>query len=257
MRKPLIIVAKVILTLLSVSGMGLLGFEGWLIWHYEYGIGLPDADKLAAISAVGPICSVGDRRTYIPLSEIPPLVRQAVIAYEEPDFYERLSANPFTEHALASLFNRPPRPANISNSVTRCLMSLDHKRYGGLDWHIGNLVLMNRVAKSLSRDLILEIYMNESYVGRGAYGMGAAAKSYFGKPLGLLSIDEIALIAALPRMPTLLDRRKDIAFERRNVVVERMLQSGFINEAEAASAKERPLKFREESSDGRGQQQRL
>ena len=251
MHKSIAIVAKLIVALLSVSGMGLLVSEGWLIWHYKYRMGLPNEDKLATVSASSPICSVGGQRAYMPLSEMPPLVRQAVVAYDEPDFYERRSANPFMEHVLDSLFDRPRRPANVSTSVTRCLMSLAHDCCKALDWHIGNLILMDRIAKSLPRELILEIYVNESYVGRGAYGLGAAAKSYFGKPLGLLSIDEIAFIAALPRTPTLLDRRKDIAVERRNLVVERMLQSGFINEAEAASAKERPLKVHEELPDSR------
>jgi len=116
---------------------------------------------------------------------------------------------------------------------------------------------MGRVATALSRDRILEIYLNESYFGRGAYGVGAAAKSYFGKPLDLLSIDEIAFIVALPKAPAFIGRRKDIAVERRNRIVERMLQSGFINEADAASAKERPLEFLEEPSDGPGLQKNL
>ena len=116
---------------------------------------------------------------------------------------------------------------------------------------------MGRVATALSRDRILEIYLNESYFGRGAYGVGAAAKSYFGKPLDLLNIDEIAFITALARAPTLFDRRKDIAVERRNRMVERMLQSGFINEADAASAKEQPLEFREAPSDGSSLQKSL
>jgi len=259
MRKSLIILAKLVLAVLSVAGTGLLILEGWLIWHYEYGIGLPDKDKLAAVSETGPACSASDQRTYVPLSEIPPLVRQAVIASDEPDFYERLSANPFIERILASLLNRPDRPAMISQSVTRCLMSLspDCCKGPSQDHVIGQLVLMGRVATALSRDRILEIYLNESYFGRGAYGVGAAAKSYFGKPLDLLNIDEIAFIAVLPRAPALFGRRKDIAVERRNRIVERMLQSGFINEADATSAKERPLQFREEPSDSPSQQKSL
>jgi membrane carboxypeptidase/penicillin-binding protein len=259
MRKALIIFGKSVLALLSLAGVALLWFTGGLIWRYEYGIGLPDKDKLAAVSETGPACSVSDQRTYVPLSEIPPLVRQAVIAYEEPDFHERLSANPFIENALASLFNRPPRPAIISQSVTRCLMSLspDCCKGPSLESQIGHLVLLGRVAKVLSRERILEIYLNETYFGRGAYGVNAAAKSYFGKPLGLLSIDEIAFIVALPKAPAFIGRRKDIAVERRNRIVERMLQSGFINEADAASAKQRPLEFREEPSDGPGLQKSL
>lgn len=259
MRKSLIMLAKLALALLSVAGTGLLILEGWLIWHYEYGIGLPDKDKLAAVSQTGAACSVSDQRTYIALSEIPPLVRQAAIAYDEPDFYERLSANPFIERALASLFDRHPRPAIISQSVTRCLMSLspDCCRGPGLESQIGHLVLMGRVANVLSRERILEIYLNETYFGRGAYGVDAAAKIYFGKPLGLLSIDEIAFVAALPRAPAYIARKNDVAVERRNHVVNRMLLSGFINEADAASAKERSLQFHNEPSNGPALQKSL
>src|SRR5689334_7039536 len=253
MRKSLIILAKLAIGLLSVAGTGLLIIESWLIWHYEYGIGLPDSDKLAAVSQTGPACSVSDQRSYVALSEIPPLVRQTVIAYDQPDYYERLSANPFVEAALASLFSRRPRPAIISQSVTRCLMSLSPACCAGpgLEAQIGHLVLMGRVAKVLSRERILEIYLNESYFGRGAYGVDAAATAYFDKPLGLLSIDEIAFIVALPRTPALVCRRNDIVVERRNHIVDRMLQSGLINEADATSAKERPLAFRA-PSDGPG-----
>jgi membrane carboxypeptidase/penicillin-binding protein len=183
MHKPLIILAKLVLALLSVAGMGLLIVEGWLIWHYEYGIGLPSEGKLAALSATAPACSVSDQRTYIPLSEIPPLVRQAAIAYEEPKFYERLSLDPLIELVVAVAQNRRPRQSNITMAVTRCLAD-DCCRGPNLDRQISHLVLMTRVAKTLSRDRILEIYLNESYLGRGSYGVGAAAKSYFGRPLG-------------------------------------------------------------------------
>src|SRR6185295_10110358 len=125
MRKPLIILAKLVLAILTIAGTSLLILEGWLIWHYEYGIGLPDEGKLATLSATAPACSVDAERTYTPLSEIPPLVRQAAIAYEEPEFYERLSLNPLIELAGAAALNRRPRPSRITTSVTRCLISLN------------------------------------------------------------------------------------------------------------------------------------
>jgi len=247
MRKPLIIFTKLVLALLSVTGMVLLIFEGWLIWHYEYGIGLPDKDKLATLSVTAPACSVGDRQAYIPLTEIPALVRQAAIAYEEPEFYERLSLNPLVELVVAMAINRRPRPSGITTSVTRCLISLDPGCCKGIDWHIGNIVLMGRVAQILPRDRILEIYLNESYLGRGSYGVGAASMAYFDKPLGLLSIDEIALIVALPRTPALLSRRNDIARDRRNAVIDRLFMANIITDAEATTARARPLQFRDPS----------
>src|SRR5438128_5619 len=102
----------------------------------------------------------------------------------------------------------------------------------GLDSAFAHLVLQSRVVRALSRDRILEIHLNESYFGRGSYGVDAASKSYFGKPLELLSIDEIALVAILPRAPAYLNRRTDIARERRNTVVDKLLHAGAIGDVE-------------------------
>ncbi|WP_063799863.1 transglycosylase domain-containing protein [Bradyrhizobium jicamae] len=259
MSKALIIVGKLVLALLSVAGMALLILEGWLIWHFEHGIGLPTEAKLTRISATEPVCSVNGQRVYIPLSDIPPLVAQAVLAAEDPDFYERLSINPFAELVQAVLLNQRPRASNISRSVAHCLMptSPDCCKGPSLERMVGHTFLMGRIAKVFSRERILEIYLNENYFGRGAYGVGAAASAYFGKPLALLSIDEIAFIAALPKAPGLINRRKDLAVERRNHVVERMLQSGFISAADAAAANERPLAFLEKPVDGPAPQKSL
>ena len=102
MRKPLIILAKLVLALLSVAGTGLLILEGWLIWHYEYGIGLPTETTLAALCPTDRVCAAGVRGAYVPLADIPALIRQAVVAYEDPDFYERPSVGPLTELRLPS-----------------------------------------------------------------------------------------------------------------------------------------------------------
>jgi membrane carboxypeptidase/penicillin-binding protein len=249
MRKSVVIVVKSLVALLLASSVVLAVFMGWLIWHYEYGIGLPDNEKLAAVSAAGKICSSGGKRTFVPLTEIPSLLRSAVLAYEEPDFYDRPSINSFTEPVF--------RQSNISISVTRCLMSLSPGCCRGLDWHIGNAILMNRVARTLSRDRILEIYMNEQYFGRGAYGVAAAAAAYFGKSLTELSVDETAFIAALPRAPALLGRNKDRGVERRNVVIDRMLQAGAVSGDQAISAKERPLVLQDQTLSDRSRQDSL
>ncbi|WP_246738067.1 transglycosylase domain-containing protein [Bradyrhizobium sp. CCBAU 051011] len=259
MPKALIVIGKLVLALLSVAGVALLILEGWLIWHFEHGIGLPTEAKLAKISATEPICPVDGQPAYIPLSDIPPLVAQAVITSEDPDFYERLSINPFTDLVYAAFLNRRPGASHILRSVTHCLASLspDCCKGPNLERVFGHTFLMARVAKVLSRERILEIYLNENYFGRGAYGVGAAANAYFGKPLGLLSIDEVAFIAALPKAPGQIGRRKDIAVERRNRIIEQMLQSGFVNEADAAFAKQRPLSFRDEPADGPAPQKGL
>jgi penicillin-binding protein 1A len=259
MPKVLIIIGKLALALLSVAGMALLILEGWLIWHFEHNIGLPTEARLTKISATEPICSAEGQRTYIPLSDIPPVVAQAILAAEEPDFYTRPSINPFADLLYAVFRGQRPRASNISQSVAICMASLTPDCCGGpnLEQAFARLFLMARVAKVFPRERILEIYLNESYLGRGAYGVGAAANAYFGKPLDLLPIDEVAFLAALPKAPTHIGRRKDIAVERRNHVLEQMLRSGFINEADAASAKERPLSWREMPADGPAPQKSL
>ena len=124
MSKALIIIGKWALALLSVAGMALLILEGWLIWHFEHGIGLPTEARLVKISATEPICSVGSQRAYMPLSEMPPLVAKAVIAAEDPDFYQRPSINPFAELIYAAFVDQRPRASNISRSVAHCMASL-------------------------------------------------------------------------------------------------------------------------------------
>src|SRR5690242_21096854 len=122
MRKFFIVTTKSALALLSLVCVGLLAVGSYLAWHYAYGIGLPDRNRLAAVSATGPACSTDPQRTYVALVEIPPLLRKAVTLSEEPDYYERPSLNLFAELALAIAHDRGPRPSHIAGSVTRCLM---------------------------------------------------------------------------------------------------------------------------------------
>jgi penicillin-binding protein 1A len=114
----------------------------------------------------------------------------------------------------------------------------------GLDWSIGSLVLLDRIDKILSRDTNFEIYLNEVYLGRGNYGVADAAASYFGKSLGELELEEVAFIVGHARQPSSANNREsDIRF--RNRVIDRMLRSGLIGEAVAASAMTASLMLRE------------
>jgi len=246
MRKALIIIGKSVLALLSVSGVALLAFEGWLVWHYEYGLGLPSEDRLAAMSSTGPACTTDVGRTYVPLAEVPPLLRKAAIASEQLDFYEAWSLNPIVEIALATGAGRRPRAGGITQSVGRCLLSLSPEGRQQID-PIGSLFFMQRVTRSLSRDRILEIYLNESYFGRGAYGVAAGAEVYFGKRLAELDIDEVAFITARARQPY---PSRNFDTRSRDFVIDRMLTAGLISEAEAASSKSRPLLLNDKPPSG-------
>lgn len=236
MRKLLIVAAKTVLAVLSLGGVGLLAFSGWLIWHYEYGIGLPTEAQLAAISPIGPACRSDPKRATIPIADIPPLLRDAAIAYEQPDFYEAWSLNPFAELASAIGTGRSPRPAGITQSVARCLLSLSPETDRPRD-SIAAIFFMQRVTRSLSRDRILEIYLNESYLGRGAYGVAAGAEAYFGKPLPTLDVDEIAFLMMRARRPS---PSRYFDTRSRDHVIDRMRTVGLISETQAAAAKSKP-----------------
>ncbi|MDN3273024.1 transglycosylase domain-containing protein [Frankia sp. RB7] len=234
-----------LLALVSLGGVGLLAVALYVVWHLEYEVGVPDVARIAATSGTGPVCRVDKQDPYTPLAEIPLLLQKAIIASEETEFYERPSLNPYFESALAAIFSREPRSSGITWGVTRCLIAESTNCCRGLDWHLGNAYLVNHVARAFSRDRLLEIYLNEMYLGRGSYGVAAAAMAYFGKPMRILTIDEIALLAALHRTPQIAMRRKDLAKDWRNRVIDRMLQAALISEAEADGARQRPIEFRD------------
>lgn len=244
MPKFLVHVAKTALALVSLASVGLLAAALYVVWHFEYEVGVPDVARISATSATGPVCRADKQDPYTPLADIPLLLQKAVIASEEPEFYERPSLNPYLESALATIFSREPRSSGITWGVTRCLVTRSANCCRGLDWHLGNAYLVSHVARAFSRDRLLEIYLNEMYLGRGSYGVDAAAAAYFGKSMKALTIDEIALLAALNRTPQIAMRRNDLAKDWRNRVIDRMLQAALIGEAEADEARQRPIEFR-------------
>lgn len=234
--------------LLLVVYATLVAAFGYFVWHYEYEIGLPDREKLVAVSAADRICSSGGERNFVPIAAVPPIVRNAFLAAEEPKFFDRPPINPFVELAGFALFGRTPRGSSISNTATRCLMSLSTECCKKqIDWHIGGGVLFGRIERTLSKDTIFEIFLNEMWFGRNAYGAGAAARAYFGKSLSDLTLEEAAYIAALPRAPNRMSRNER-GIELRNLVINRMRDAGMISPAQAASAQQQPLSLRDVSA---------
>ena len=241
MRKFLVIAAKTALALLSLAGVSLLALSGWLVWHYGYSAGLPTETQIAAISQTGPACRTAPRRDYMPLADIPPLLRDGAIAYEQPDFYEAWTLNPIAAITFAIGTGRRPPPAGVTQSVARCLLSLTPGNDRQID-PITSIFFIQRVTRNLSRDRLLEIYLNESYLGRGAYGVAAGAEAYFGKPLPDLDVDEIAFLIMRARRPY---PSHSFDTHARDYAIDRMQTAGLIGETQAAAAKSRPLLLKE------------
>src|ERR671927_484356 len=108
---------------------------------------------------------------------------------------------------------------------------------------IKEALLAMRIERAYSKDRILELYVNEIYLGLGAYGVAAASLIYFDKSVNELTVAEAAYLAALPKMPGSLHpiRNRDRAIERRNYVIDRLLENGWIKQGDADKARKEPL----------------
>ena len=185
-----------------------------------------------------------ERRLYVPGNEIPVLVKQAFISAEDKNFYthkgyDLVSMLSAARDALAG--GRIRGASTIPQQVAKnLLLSSDRTA----ERKIKELILSTRLVESLTKDKILELYLNEIFLGQNSYGVAAAAQTYFNKTLSQLTPGEAAYLAALPKKPGDLHpvrQRKD-AEGRRNYVLNEMWQNGYITEATYRSERELPLK---------------
>jgi penicillin-binding protein 1A len=235
--------ASILIAGMTISAAAVSFVAGWFYGCYSARVKLPPQQELAALSAANGICRPQGARDFLTLEATPPLVRAAVLAAQDPGFFERPPVNPAYDLVRAMLGSQPRRRSfAISAPVERCLMSLSRQCWQTrLDWHICGFILADRMETMLSKDFIFELYLNETRFGRGAYGAVAAASAYFAKSLSDLTADEAAFVAALPGSPYFFARNPGRATARRDLVIDGMLAAGAVTAREAAAAKERPL----------------
>lgn len=190
--------------------------------------------------------SLRGQRIFIPLAKIPKTLRDAVIAVEDARFYSHFGVDP-TGVARAIYQNlRHGRivegGSTITQQLARVLFLTSDRR---LDRKISELVLALELEHRYSKDQILEMYLNRVYFGHGAYGVEAAAKTYFGKPVTELSLSEAALLAGIPRAPGLYSpfNYPDLALRRRTHVLNRMVETGVLKPAVAQWAETAGLRL--------------
>jgi penicillin-binding protein 1A len=220
------------------------GLVGLLFWYYEAPAGVA---TLPGVSSTASGCAPdGAERIYIPVNSMTPVVRDAFLAVEDPDFYDRPLTSPIVNFGKALVLGRDPHISPILDSVVRCLLASAHKEspVGTFEWKIDNVILADRIATALSKDDIFDIYLNNVWLGGQIYGIGGAARAYFDKSLGDLSIDEIAYIAGLPKAPSRFNRDREAGIDRRNVVIDKMMLAALLTSEEAAIAKQQPLRVR-------------
>ena len=183
-------------------------------------------------------------RLYLPSDEIPDLVKHAFISAEDKNFYSHWGVDPEGILRAGMVYVQGSRHIQGASTITQqvaknFLLNSDRT----FDRKIREVLLSLRIESAYSKEKILELYLNEIYLGLSNYGIAAAALNYFNKSVHELTIAEVAYLAALPKEPSSLNpfRNRDRALERRNYVIGRMEEDGYITAKQASASRAEPL----------------
>jgi penicillin-binding protein 1A len=235
--------------------VGVAGVAG-LLWHYSKD--LPDYSQLQDYeppvmtrvhAADGSLLAeyANQRRLYLPIQAIPKLVTNAFIAAEDKNFYQHPGIDIYGIARAGLIYvqnfgssRRPQGASTITQQVAKNFLLTNEVSF---ERKIKEALLALRIERTYSKEKILELYLNEIYLGFGAYGVAAASLLYFDKSVHELSIAEAAYLAALPKGPNNYNpfRKRDEAIARRNYVIDRMAEDGYIPADVADKAKKQPL----------------
>ena len=233
-----------------------IGAAAGLVWHFSKD--LPDYSQLQDYeprvmtrvhASDGSLLAeyARERRLYLPIQAVPKLVLNAFVSAEDKNFYEHggLDFGGIARAGMLYLQNygsnrRPQGASTITQQVAKNFLLTNEVSF---QRKIKEALLALKIERTYSKEKILELYLNEIYLGLGAYGVAAASLLYFDKSVHELSIADAAYLAALPKAPTLLHpfRQRDRALERRNYVIDRMVENGYIKPQEGEKAKKEPL----------------
>uniref|UniRef100_UPI003F70487C penicillin-binding protein 1A n=1 Tax=Elioraea sp. TaxID=2185103 RepID=UPI003F70487C len=246
---------RVLATLVGLGFIGALGAAGSGVyaWHH-YSKGLPE--YAALIDYQPPVMSrvyAGDsrllaelateRRIFVPIDSIPKLVQDAFISAEDQNFrtHPGVDVMAIARAAVTNLqqFGQGRRPVGASTITQQVAKNMLLGNEVSLERKLREAILAIRIDQAMPKERVLELYLNEIFLGSGAYGVGAAAMTYFGKALEELSVAEAAYLAALPKAPNNYNpfRFPEAAKGRRDWVLERMATDGVIDRPTAEAAK--------------------
>ncbi len=226
---------------------------GAVFWMY--GRDLPNHEQLAqytpptisrVYSGEGRIVDefAEERRLFVSAEEIPELVKNAFISAEDKNFYQHKGYDPRGMLAAAIDAARGGKLRGASTITQQVMKNFLLTSDRSAERKVKELILASRLEQTLSKDKILELYLNEIFLGQNSYGVAAAAQTYYNKTLSQLTADEAAYLAALAQRPGNLHpvRQLEPAFDRRNYVLREMYENGYIDQAVYQEARERPLK---------------
>ncbi|MEM7529581.1 MAG: PBP1A family penicillin-binding protein [Pseudomonadota bacterium] len=244
----------------SVSVAAIFGVLGIIGLSQIYGGDLPDHDELVnyqpkllsrVYSSDGSKIAeyATEQRVFVPIDEVPDLVKQAFISAEDKNFYGHpgidvtgiaKAIGRFVQDRMAGRDSRIAGASTITQQVMKNFLLSPERT---IERKMEEMILAVRIDGALSKDQILELYLNEIFFGARSYGVVAAARTYFDKRLDELEPAEAAYLAGLPKEPSNLHpiRDYDDAIGRRNYVLREMAENGYLDAEEAAAARETPL----------------
>ena len=236
-----------VLSAIAAAGLALAIYAAWLFHD------LPDAADLAEYrpptstrvyawdgTLIGEFGQ--ERRIFVPYGQLPPLLMRAFLTAEDRKFYEHGGIDvvgigrALTRDVVALAQGRRLQGGStITQQVAKNVLLTSDVSFGR---KIKEAILARRLEETLTKNRILELYLNEIWLGYRSYGVGAAAFNYFGKPLNQLTLSEVAYLAALPKGPDNYHpvRRKANALGRRNQIIKDMAQLGYVSRAAAEAA---------------------
>jgi len=252
--------SNIILALFSLGFLGLIGAVATFAFIINYyGKDLPDHAQLKDYSpSIITRIYAGDgnllaeyaqeKRVFVPIQKIPDVVKQAFLSAEDKNFYTHKGVD-HTAVARAIVTNlrnvgssrRLVGASTITQQVAKNFLLTNEVSY---ERKIKEAILAMRMEKALSKDQLLELYLNEIFLGQRAYGVAAAAMTYFNKSLEELEIEEAAYLAALPKAPNNYHptRKTKAAIARRDWVIGRMEEDKYITADQKKTAQETPFK---------------
>lgn len=253
-----IFLLHLLLKLFLIAGVIIVSIIAYLVYYYSKD--LPDYSQLANYhppsttrfySRDGKLIEeyAIEHRVFVPLSNIPHSVIEAFIAAEDKNFFSHPGVDiiSIARSAIMSFTNifqhrRMQGGSTITQQVVKnFLLSPEYS----LERKIKEAILSYMISQVFTKEQILELYLNQSYLGHGAYGVTAAAQTYFNKSIEELNVEEAAMLAGLLKAPSAFNPEKNYtrAKERRDYVLTRMLEDGYITEQVASKAIATPIKL--------------
>jgi penicillin-binding protein 1A len=254
---PVLNIFKIVLAFATASLIVGTGTVAGLFWHFSHG--LPDHKTLAdyqpatvsrLYAADGRLLAeyAKEKRVFVPVAAMPKRVLQAFVAAEDQRFFTHPGVDVIgvVRAAIANLTHPGSRPEGASGITQQVAKNFLLTNQATLSRKIREAILAFRIEQTYSKSRILELYLNEIYLGSGNYGVAQAALNYFDRSLGELTLSETAYLAALPKAPNRYNivRNEKEAYARRDYVLGRMLDDGYISRTEFESAKAEKLALR-------------